>query len=64
MAINWTLLETRRVPSDEPRERRSTWSNMEEEDNCSSAPLPDAAPDTYMGSRVKCGLTRETGELS
>lgn len=44
MAISCILLDTRRVPSDEPRETRSTWSNMEEEDNCSSAPLPDVAP--------------------
>ena len=41
MAISCTLLACRRVPSDEPRERRSTWSKMEDEDRGSSGPLPE-----------------------
>lgn len=41
MAISCTLLAWRRVPSEEPRERRSTWSKMEDEERSSSGPLPD-----------------------
>lgn len=40
MAISCTLLAWRRVPSDEPRDRRSTWSKMEDEERSSSGPLP------------------------
>lgn len=40
MAISWTLLAWRPLPSDEPRDRRSTWSKMEEEESSSSGPLP------------------------
>lgn len=41
MAISCTLLAWRRVPSDEPRDRRSTWSKMEDEERSSSGVLPD-----------------------
>lgn len=44
MAISCTLLAWRRVPSEEPRDRRSTWSKMEDEDRSSSGPLPEGAP--------------------
>lgn len=43
IAISCTLLACRRVPSDEPRDKRSTWSKMEDEERSSSGPLPEGA---------------------
>lgn len=48
MAISCTLLAWRRVPSHEPRDRRSTWSKMEDEERSSSGVLPDGT----KGQRV------------